>query len=135
MYCKICLSSSRIFGYNIFFNVCAFGWRINLLKNAFNPILDGLKNWAFQLGWLCLLLLKLRILLRKLIFFYRAQEKLSLGFGVIKIKTDTAWACFQKSRHNQPPPIQDGVKIQTNYWLVKKWPLIPIRMNLFCDIL
>ena len=31
------------------------------------------------------------------------KEKLSLGFGVTKIKTNTAGACFQKSGHNQPP--------------------------------
>ena len=37
------------------------------------------------------------------------KEKLSLGFGVTKIKTDTAGACFQKSGHNQPPIIQDRV--------------------------
>ena len=41
------------------------------------------------------------------------KEKLSLGFGVTKIKIDTAGACFQKSGHNQhpPSPIQDRVKI------------------------
>ena len=39
------------------------------------------------------------------------KEKLSLGFGVTKIKTDTAGACFQKSGHNQPPPITHRVKI------------------------
>ena len=39
-----------------------------------------------------------------------AYEKLSLGFWVTKIKSDTAGACFQKSGHNQPPIIQDRVK-------------------------
>ena len=37
------------------------------------------------------------------------KEKLSLGLGVTKIKTDTAGACFQNSGHNQPPPITHRV--------------------------
>ena len=32
--------------------------------------------------------------------YKNAKEKLSLGFGVTKIKTDTAGACFQMSRHD-----------------------------------
>ena len=34
-----------------------------------------------------------------------------LGFRVTKIKTDTAGACFQKSRHNQPAPSRIGLTI------------------------
>ena len=35
-----------------------------------------------------------------------AKEKLSSGFGVTKIKTDTTRACFPNSWCNQPPPLQ-----------------------------
>ena len=69
---------------------------------------------------MCLLLLQLGILLRKSKNFFcinvykNAEEKLSLGFGVTKIKTDTAGACFQKSGDYQPPaPSLIGLK-QTN---------------------
>ena len=41
-----------------------------------------------------------------------AKEKLSSGFGVTKIKTDTTRACFPNSWCNQPPPISNRVKIQ-----------------------
>ena len=34
-----------------------------------------------------------------------AKEKLSFGFWVSKMKTDTAGACFPNSWCNQPPPI------------------------------
>ena len=33
-----------------------------------------------------------------------AEEKLSLGFWVTKMKTDTARACFPNSWCKQPPP-------------------------------
>ena len=77
---------------------------------------DGIINWACVVGrgWLHQLLLQYRILIRKLKqFFYinikkNAKEKLSLGFWVTEIKTDTAGAHFSNSLCNKPhhPPPQ-----------------------------
>ena len=41
-----------------------------------------------------------------------AKEKLSSGFEVTKIKTDTNRACFRNSWCNQPPPTKIGLKSQ-----------------------